>query len=781
MEDYTPFFQSAAQEHGEDPLWLQAMALQESKNNPNAVSKAGARGVMQLMPGTAQDMGVQNINDPAENIAAGAKYYAQNKQKYKNPNVALMAYNWGGGNYDNWVKKGAAPEEVPTETKDYVRKVNDYYRNLKQKASAPTQNQTQVAQNLDPIEQALIGDDNEKNLSPVHSSSAGNLDPIEQALAADYEEDKPKPPPISVPEDLAKTAPSSVVKGIGTIPQVLGYGVNALANTMGEGAYGVNRLLGAPKDEALYHRLTNINPIGVGNTLPDTLIKAAANVGGVPMQDNPLSGGIVHNPETMPGRYENALIQTMIAGKSGTSMPSAKTLPLIGGALGAQTASEAFPGSPTAQLVGGAIGSGIPTALQSTKFRSTPNELADKALQETSGTEIEPNKLISNEIVPGSKPTLAQITNDPNVALIERQLQAKNPNAFKALEDVNEEARQQHFSGAAGTAADIEALESKREAISSPLYEQARKQALDVNAIHPVLSKIDAAIEEVGEGSEAGKTLASIKTKIENALPSTDEATGKTRNSTQSPLVQIYREERDNLQKPATAQGAYAGTVKSVIQPIVKELGGAIESQSEPFAKAQQAYRDISPTIESAKWLQGLKLTDASGRFTLAKVKNALENAKRLQGSSALHPAKSLTSNQMDVLQNIHDDLLRRENVARASMPRGSNTVQNSLASAELGTKLGKTHALLGTNIPEVVGSGVGAGVGSLVGMPGVGAFGGDIAARFIRSASQKRNAAAVNALENYVLNPEQYKQYLLNSSKDTFANRFQKNLLTQP
>jgi len=94
------------------------------KDPVNAVSKAGAQGVMQLMPKTAQQLGVTNAFDPAQNIEGGVKYLAQLHQKYQDPRLAAMAYNWGPGNVDKWQKHGQKANAVPKETRNYVADAN---------------------------------------------------------------------------------------------------------------------------------------------------------------------------------------------------------------------------------------------------------------------------------------------------------------------------------------------------------------------------------------------------------------------------------------------------------------------------------------------------------------------------------------------------------------------------------------------------------------------------------------------------------------------------------
>lgn len=118
-------FQEASETYGVDVNLLKAIAKQESNFDPDATSSCGAQGIMQLMPGTAEGLGVTDAYDPYENIMGGAKYISQMLTKYNgDTSLALAAYNAGSGNVD---KYGGIPPF--TETQNYVTKVLGYYEN----------------------------------------------------------------------------------------------------------------------------------------------------------------------------------------------------------------------------------------------------------------------------------------------------------------------------------------------------------------------------------------------------------------------------------------------------------------------------------------------------------------------------------------------------------------------------------------------------------------------------------------------------------------------------
>ena len=117
----------AAQQHHVQPALLLAVMKAESSFNPTVISKAGAVGLMQLVPKTAIRHGVRNLYDANENITGGAKHLRYLLNRFHgNIRLALAAYNAGERKVDQY---GQIPPYK--ETQDYVKKVLVYYRSYK--------------------------------------------------------------------------------------------------------------------------------------------------------------------------------------------------------------------------------------------------------------------------------------------------------------------------------------------------------------------------------------------------------------------------------------------------------------------------------------------------------------------------------------------------------------------------------------------------------------------------------------------------------------------------
>lgn len=143
-QEYSEYVNKYAQINGIDPMWIYAIIKVESNFNENATSNSGAKGLMQLMDTTAdelaskvniQDFEIDMLYNPEINIMLGTKYFDELLERYnENYYLAIAAYNGGIGNVDEWINKGIIEangsniENIPyKETNMYVRKTVNAY------------------------------------------------------------------------------------------------------------------------------------------------------------------------------------------------------------------------------------------------------------------------------------------------------------------------------------------------------------------------------------------------------------------------------------------------------------------------------------------------------------------------------------------------------------------------------------------------------------------------------------------------------------------------------
>jgi soluble lytic murein transglycosylase-like protein len=124
---YHKLIAQTASQYQIDPALIKAIIMAESGYNPKAVSKRGAKGLMQLMPDTAEALGVEDIFNPRQNISGGVQYFSRLVNRFNGDvKLALAAYNAGSRYVRNY--NGVPPFKA---TRYYIKKVFKYYQQYK--------------------------------------------------------------------------------------------------------------------------------------------------------------------------------------------------------------------------------------------------------------------------------------------------------------------------------------------------------------------------------------------------------------------------------------------------------------------------------------------------------------------------------------------------------------------------------------------------------------------------------------------------------------------------
>lgn len=451
--------------------------------------------------------------------------------------------------------------------------------------------------------------------------------------------------------------------------------------------------------------------------------KAGAKIGGLFGLGTPTEGS-----QTVNGRAWNAVVGAVTGTGFGAAAPYVAVPVVAAGRKIGAVASRAFP-----------------SAEQKT-FNSAKDIINDFA-----GGSINPQP---SQIVPGSRPTLAESVDNPGVSLLQKQVTQLNPNSpLLARQAENAAARNTHIESAIGTPTDIKTAEAARDKITGKqlktVFDPANVKPVDTTPVNDTINSILSG--KSGSRPAVKSAMADVQAVLSDAKTNDPET--------------LYKSVRDHIGDLISGKDLtkpYGKAAASQLITVRDALDNVIETGAPGFKNYLDDFHQASKPIDAMRFLQGLNLTDNVGTPQLGKVQTAIRTLKAQQDAAGIKPGKHVSDPQMDALTSLRDDLIRASNLNKGKAA-GSDTKQNFNLQKRLGLE-GKTPGFVQKYGPEITAGTAGGYLGHLSGIPGgveVGAFVGDRLGKYLgeRSAAKTaaNNALLQHHLENILLNPSAY------------------------
>jgi hypothetical protein len=277
--------------------------------------------------------------------------------------------------------------------------------------------------------------------------------------------------------------------------------------------------------------------------------------------------------------------------------------------------------------------------------------------------------------VPGTRPTLSQsiVGGNSGIAGLERSIRdtpGQNAVDFQKVEDANRQARSEEAQRIIGTPADIAGMEAERDAATQAAHDKVfDPDNLKPTDPAPVVEQIDKIMSgREGQRDVVKNALASIRAKLVDADGNLQ---------TDPDLLYGVRKAINDAISPKAA--GTAGDARQAAAELIRvrsALDDVIEQGAPGFKSYIDDYSVRSEPIEGMQYLQNMRLTDANGNITLAKLDNAIKSLERQRQAPGANAASSVTDEQLASLKTLRDDF-RRDQKQQTGKAIGSNTVQN--------------------------------------------------------------------------------------------------------
>jgi len=765
VDSHGPIFEAAAREWNVDPRLLRAIATQESGGNPNARSRAGAVGVMQIMPGTAKDLGVTDLTNAEQSIYGGAKYLSQMLDRYKQPELALAAYNAGPGRVDAFLKGGTLPDE----TLKYVPAVRAHF----ERAQPVADRRASGVMSDDDFLKAIGGGAKPATTAPGANPAStisddeflkaigGNAPPPEppQDKRQQGDPDNPvMPQRFQKRADLGPRSSPAVETGttVGDIAASAGNIAGAAAQGFREGSQPMPPLV-TPVMEGLgvyppaggggtlLQRANKLvmDPLAAGGELALRVLGGAfrgAQAGvaqaGAEVDQPQLGRDLAAMPEAfmgaLPGGAPRQPNRLAPAAPEYVPLPAKPRIYMRADSAPANPAPEfmppgvqrppAAPGSPVAApeflppgatmapaaddaAMGGRRSAGAAAATDQEASMSRKEMVTQRGTAERKLLEeSQPTGADATEYVPGSIPTEAQIAQTTEAARSEKSMATQSAAAKQIYNDHQartDQARADFYDDAQATPT----LRLRLELARDQQYEEEVVRVMrnkGASDANPTVALAQTILD-----GRAGRQEAVEKT-LKNVIARMTDKDGNL--YTDPEMLAGVRDHIRNLLEGKTDDSSQAKLARKQLMQVRDELDKAIELGAPGFRQAVTNYAEASGPIDEMQLLQDwsakIRANNGNGPITFQGVQRMLKDIVSSRESTLPDLAHGITEETMAKLWALRNDLRRQHQSEKLARAPGSDSAQNFFDAAKgLGARAAGEGAAAAVGIPPGVAS----------------------------------------------------------------------------